>query len=75
MQINDEVEQIASVIAACTRLSQILSGIGPLVATAIVAAKGNGLACRKGRDFARNYDFSEHVFGVDDMSIARSVTA
>ncbi len=48
VQMNDEVEQIASSDAACTRLRQI-PGIGPLVATAIVAAIGNGAAFRKGR--------------------------
>src|SRR5450631_4399922 len=50
-QMNHEVEQIASSDAACTRLRQI-PGIGPLVATAIVAAIGNGAAFRKGREFA-----------------------
>jgi transposase len=49
--MNDEVEQIASSDAACTRLRHI-PGIGPLVATAIVAAIGNGAALRKGREFA-----------------------
>jgi transposase len=39
VQMNDEVEQIASSDAACQRLRQI-PGIGPLVATAIVAARG-----------------------------------
>ncbi len=51
VQMNDEVEQIASSDAACTRLRQI-PGIGPLVATAIVAAIGNGAAFHKGREFA-----------------------
>ena len=37
--------------AGCTRIRQI-PGIGPIVATAIVAAIGNGAAFRKGRDFA-----------------------
>src|SRR6202161_1138108 len=49
LQMNDEVEQIASSDAACTRLRQI-PGIGPLVATAIVAAIGNGAAFHKGRE-------------------------
>src|SRR3979490_3176852 len=49
--MNLEVEQIASSDPACQRLRQI-PGIGPLVATAIVAAIGNGAAFRKGRDFA-----------------------
>ena len=46
-----EVEQIASSDAACQRLQRI-PGIGPLIATAIVAAIGNGAAFRKGREFA-----------------------
>ncbi len=51
MQMNDEVERIASSDEACRRLRQI-PGIGPLVATAIVASIGNGSAFRKGREFA-----------------------
>ena len=43
VDLNQEVERIASSDAACTRLRQI-PGIGPLVATAIVAAIGNGAA-------------------------------
>src|ERR1700759_808941 len=49
--MNEEVEQIASSDPACQRLRQI-PGIGPLVATAIVAAIGNGAAFRKGREFS-----------------------
>jgi transposase len=48
---NQEIEQIATSDAACTRLRSI-PGIGPLIATAIVAAIGNGAAFRKGREFA-----------------------
>ncbi len=51
VEMNDEVEQIASSDAACTRLRQI-PGIGPLDATAIVASVGNGAAFHKGREFA-----------------------
>jgi transposase len=51
IDLNLEVEQIASSDAACIRLRQI-PGIGPLIATAIVAAIGNGAAFRKGREFA-----------------------
>jgi transposase len=51
VDLNLEVEQIASSDAACIRLRQI-PGIGPLIATAIVAAIGNGAAFRKGRGFA-----------------------
>jgi transposase len=51
VEMNEEVERIASSDAACIRLRQI-PGIGPLVATAIVAAIGNGAAFQKGREFA-----------------------
>jgi transposase len=39
--MNEEVEQITSSDPACQRLRQI-PGLGPSVATAIVAAIGNG---------------------------------
>ncbi len=51
VEMNDEIERIASSDAACCRLRQI-PGIGPLVATAIVASIGNGTAFHKGREFA-----------------------
>jgi transposase len=50
-ELTDRLEQIASSDAGCCRIRQI-PGIGPIVATAIVAAIGNGAAFRKGRDFA-----------------------
>jgi transposase len=50
-EMNEEIERIASSDAACCRLRQI-PGIGPLVATAIVASIGNGAAFHKGREFA-----------------------
>ena len=53
--MNEEVEQIASSDPACQRLRQI-PGIGPLVATAIVAAIGNGAAFHKGREFSPSWD-------------------
>jgi transposase len=51
VDLNHEVELIASSDTACMRLRQI-PGIGPLVATAIVASIGNGAAFHKGREFA-----------------------
>ena len=50
-ELTDRLEQIAESDAGCRRIRQI-PGIGPIVATAIVAAIGNGAAFRKGRDFA-----------------------
>ena len=49
--VSDEIETIASQDAACQRLRGI-PGVGPLVATATVAAIGNGAAFGKGREFA-----------------------
>jgi len=50
-ELTDKLEHIAVSDAGCSRIRQI-PGIGPIVATAIVAAIGNGAAFRKGRDFA-----------------------
>jgi transposase len=49
--LNEDLEKIADSDAACTRLQQI-PGVGPLVATAVVSAIGNGAAFHKGREFA-----------------------
>src|SRR3984957_6598759 len=49
--LTDDLEKIADTDAGCVRIRKI-PGIGPVVATAIVAAIGNGAAFRKGRDFA-----------------------
>jgi transposase len=50
-RVSDEIDAIACQDAACQRLRRI-PGVGPLVATATVAAIGNGAAFRKGREFA-----------------------
>jgi transposase len=50
-ELTGRLEQMAESDAGCCRIRQI-PGIGPIVATAIVAAIGNGAASRKGRDFA-----------------------
>ena len=49
-ELGEELERISAANAGCTRIRQI-PGVGPVVATAIVAAISNG-AFRKGRDFA-----------------------
>ena len=49
--LSDELERIATSDASCIRIQKI-PGIGPVVATAIVAAIGNGAAFRKGREFS-----------------------
>jgi transposase len=50
-ELTDKLEQISASDAGCCRIRKI-PGIGPIVATAIVASIGNGAAFRKGRDFA-----------------------
>jgi transposase len=50
-ELSDELERIAAADAGCTRIRRI-PGIGPVVATAIVTAIGNGAAFSKGREFA-----------------------
>src|SRR6266542_338672 len=57
-QLADRISEVDAVIErtagennACKRMTAI-PGIGPITATAIVAAIGNGLAFGKGRDFA-----------------------
>ena len=50
-RVSDEIDAIAGQDAACRRLRQI-PGVGPLVATATVAAIGNGAAFHRGREFA-----------------------
>src|SRR5487761_920985 len=50
-EIGMEIEGIAEQDASCQRLLQI-PGVGPLIATAMVAAIGNGSAFAKGREFA-----------------------
>lgn len=49
--IGQEMERITASDAACQRLREI-PGIGPLIATAIVAAIGNGAGFGNGREFA-----------------------
>jgi transposase len=48
---NVELQRIAKQNDACHRLMEI-PGFGPLVSTALVAAIGNGITFRKGRDLA-----------------------
>jgi transposase len=49
--LTEQIEQIAHQDEGCRRLRQI-PGVGSLVATAVVAAIGNGAAFQKGREFA-----------------------
>jgi transposase len=50
-RVEEEIERLARHNDACQRLTEI-PGVGPLVATALVAAVGNATAFAKGRDLA-----------------------
>jgi len=50
-EVDSEIESVAKTEESCRRLLTV-PGIGPLVATAMVAAVGNGSAFAKGREFA-----------------------
>ena len=50
-EVTEEIETIAKADEACQRLMTV-PGIGPIIASAIVATIGDGLAFAKGRDFA-----------------------
>ncbi len=50
-ELDDEIESIARAHPVAQRLQQ-LNGVGPVIATALLAALGDGSTYRKGRDFA-----------------------
>lgn len=50
-QVTEEITAIAMADETCQRLMTV-PGIGPIIASAIVAAIGDGMAFTKGRDFA-----------------------
>ena len=50
-ELDQEIQVLARESAVAQRLQQ-LRGVGPITATALVAALGDGKAFRKGRDFA-----------------------
>lgn len=49
--VTEEIEQLAKGAETCRQLMTV-PGIGPIIASAMVAAIGNGAAFAKGRDFA-----------------------
>jgi transposase len=50
-EVSREIQGIAKNDDSCARLMEI-PGVGPLVSTALIAAIGNGVTFRKGRDLA-----------------------
>ena len=50
-EVTEEITDLANADEACQRMMTV-PGIGPIIASAIVAAIGDGMAFAKGRDFA-----------------------
>lgn len=50
-RVPDEIESLARADMSCRQLMTV-PGIGPIIASAMVAAIGNGAAFAKGRNFA-----------------------
>ena len=48
--VTDEIEALVAADEACQRLMSV-PGVGPIIASAMVAAIGNGAAFSRGRDF------------------------
>jgi len=67
---SQQIERIAEQDAACQRLQQI-PGVGPLIASAMVAAVGNGSAFVKGRDFAACWAWSRDNTRPGKTKVAR----
>jgi transposase len=49
--VTDEIEDLARTDVSCGRLMTV-PGIGPIIASAMVAAIGDGASFARGRDFA-----------------------
>ena len=71
-ELDEEIQSIAKSSPVAQRLLD-LRGVGPITATALVAALGNGQAFRKGRDFAVSVGLTprqhssggkEHLLGI-----------
>ena len=65
--VTEEMERICESDAACQRLREI-PGVGPVVASAIVASIGNGAAFRKGREFAAWLGLVPRQYSTGDKS-------
>ena len=77
-ELDDELERIFAADPGCTCIRTI-PGIGPVIATAIVVAIGNGAAFQQGREFAawlgivpRQYSTSgkAKLFGISKRATA-----
>jgi transposase len=71
--VTDEVETLARGDASCRQLMTV-PGIGPIIASAMVAAIGNGTAFVKGRDFAAWLGLVPKQMSTGDRTILGRIT-
>src|SRR6266566_5607992 len=72
-RITDEIETLARADENCRRLMTV-PGIGPIIASAMVAAIGNGAAFAKGRDFAAWLGLVPKQMSTGDRTILGRIT-
>src|SRR6201989_2214431 len=72
-KVTDEIEGLARADATCGRLMTV-PGIGPIIASAMVAAIGNGAAFAKGRDFAAWLGLVPKQMSTGDRTILGRIT-
>jgi ATP-dependent protease HslVU (ClpYQ) peptidase subunit len=72
-RVTDEIEALARAAENCRRLMTV-PGIGPIIASAMVAAIGNGAAFAKGRDFAAWLGLVPKQMSTGDRTILGRIT-
>jgi transposase len=71
--VTDEIEGLARTDVSCGRLMTV-PGIGPIIASAMVAAVGDGAAFTKGRDFAAWLGLVPRQMSTGDRTILGRIT-
>jgi len=71
--VTDEIEGLARADVSCRRLMTV-PGIGPIIASAMVAAIGDGTAFAKGRDFAACLGLVPRQMSTGDRRILGRIT-
>jgi transposase len=69
--VTDEIEDLADTDGNCGRLTTV-PGTGPIIASAMVAAIGDGAAFTKGRDFAAWLGLVPRRMSTGDRTIVTS---
>ena len=72
-RVTDEIEGLARTDVSCGQLMTV-PGIGPIIASATVAAIGNGTAFAKGRDFAAWLGLVPKQMSTGDRTILGRIT-